>query len=79
MKARSAPRPPEPAEDVQQAVTLRLYRVLLLVGGAVFIAFGPLYRLAEPGLVDPLGVRLGVGLAASGIAVAMSQPPPPTS
>ena len=45
------------------ALNLKLYRVLLLVGGIAVIAFGPLYRLAEPGLVDPIELRLGVGIA----------------
>ncbi len=43
---------------------LKLYRVLLAVGGLVLIGFGLLYRLAEPGIVDPLAERTTLGLAA---------------
>ncbi|NNF59672.1 MAG: response regulator [Rhodothermaceae bacterium] len=44
-------------------LNLKLYRVLLLVGGIVVIAFGPLYRVAEPSIADPIWFRLGIGLA----------------
>jgi signal transduction histidine kinase/CheY-like chemotaxis protein len=44
-------------------LNLKLYRVLLLVGGIVVMAFGPLYRVAEPGIEDPLYLRVAVGLA----------------
>jgi signal transduction histidine kinase/CheY-like chemotaxis protein/HPt (histidine-containing phosphotransfer) domain-containing protein len=44
-------------------LNLKLYRVLLLVGGIVVMAFGPLYRVAEPGIDDPLYLRIAVGLA----------------
>ncbi|OZC01594.1 response regulator [Rubricoccus marinus] len=43
---------------------LKLYRTLLAVGGMVLIGFGLLYRLAEPGIVDPLAERTTLGLAA---------------
>ncbi|MEL6615133.1 MAG: response regulator, partial [Bacteroidota bacterium] len=43
---------------------LKLYRVLLAVGGFVLIGFGMLYRLAEPGIVDPMAERISLGLAA---------------
>ncbi|MDX1419213.1 MAG: response regulator, partial [Rubricoccaceae bacterium] len=43
-------------------LNLKLYRVLLLLGGIVVMAFGPLYRVAEPGIEDPLYLRLAVGL-----------------
>ncbi len=47
----------------QAPLDLKLYRALLLVGGIVIIGFGPLYQLVEPGIVDPIWVRLGVGLS----------------
>ncbi|HIG74779.1 MAG TPA: sensor histidine kinase [Bacteroidetes bacterium] len=50
---------PPPSSD-----PLKLYRVLLAVGGVVLVGFGALYRLAEPGIVDPLAERLALGLAA---------------
>ena len=49
--------------DPSPPLNLKLYRVLLLVGGIVILAFGPLYRIAEPGIADPLFLRAGVGLA----------------
>ncbi len=47
----------------QAPLDLKLYRALLLVGGIVIIGFGPLYQLVEPGIVDPIWVRLAVGLS----------------
>ena len=47
----------------QASLDLKLYRALLLVGGIVIIGFGPLYQMVEPGIVDPIWVRLSVGLA----------------
>lgn len=47
----------------QASLDLKLYRVLLLVGAIVLIAFGPLYRVVEPGIVDPIFIRLGIGLS----------------
>ncbi|MCH7639465.1 MAG: response regulator [Bacteroidetes bacterium] len=47
----------------QASLNLKLYRALLLLGGIVIIGFGPLYQMVEPGIVDPIWVRLGVGLA----------------
>jgi signal transduction histidine kinase len=44
-------------------LNLKLYRVLLLVGGIAVMAFGPLYRVADPGIEDPLFLRLAVGLS----------------
>lgn len=59
----SAPLPPSEGDTLN----LKLYRVLLLVGGIVVIAFGPLYQMAEPGLRDPTWLRLGVGLSCLGL------------
>jgi len=62
MKARRPATPAAPI-DPRDPVNLKLYRVLLLVGGIFIIAFGPLYRLAEPDIIDPVALRIAVGLS----------------
>ena len=62
MKARR-PATPAPPIDPSDPVNLKLYRVLLLVGGIFIIAFGPLYRLVEPDITDPVALRIAVGLS----------------
>ena len=44
--------------------TLRLYRVLLAVGGLMLVAIGLLYRLDSPADIDPTAGRLAMGLSA---------------
>ncbi|MEM6326503.1 MAG: response regulator [Bacteroidota bacterium] len=56
------PSPHEAAAVPSESLTL--YRVLLAVGGLVLIGFGLLYRLAEPGIIDPLSERIALGLGA---------------
>ena len=45
-------------------LALRVYRVLLLAGGAMLVGVGGLYRWGAPQLVDPVAGRLAIGLAA---------------
>ena len=56
--------PTTPRPDASHSDPLKLYRTLLAVGGLVLIGFGMLYRVAEPGIVDPMAERLSLGLAA---------------
>ena len=44
--------------------TIRLYRVLLLAGGAALVGVGAVYHWGAPQTVDPVAGRLAVGLAA---------------
>ncbi|MEM1056531.1 MAG: response regulator [Bacteroidota bacterium] len=53
-----------PEAPPPQSEPLKLYRVLLAVGGMVLIGFGLLYRFSEPAVVDPLSERIALGLAA---------------
>jgi signal transduction histidine kinase len=41
-----------------------IYRLLLFVGGAAFVAVGWAYQVAGPSAVDPLAGRLAIGLSA---------------
>jgi len=41
-----------------------IYRLLLFVGGAAFVAVGWAYQVAGPSTVDPLAGRLAIGLSA---------------
>ncbi len=66
MKARR-PATPAPPIDPSDPVNLKLYRVLLLVGGIFIIAFGPLYRMVEPDITDPVALRIAVGLSSLGV------------
>ena len=45
-------------------LTLRIYRVLLLTGGAMLVGVGGLYHWGAPQTVDPFAGRLSIGLAA---------------
>ncbi|MEO0558120.1 MAG: ATP-binding protein, partial [Bacteroidota bacterium] len=56
----------------ESALPLRLYRVLLVVGGIVLLGFGILYQLGEPDVVDPNAGRLALGLAALALAGLMA-------
>ena len=52
----------------ESALPLRLYRVVLVMGGLALLGFGTLYRLGEPHVVDPNAGRLALGLAAIALA-----------
>ena len=52
-----------PDSPATHSEPLRLYRVLLAVGGMLLIGFGLLYRFSDPGIVDPLAERTTLGLA----------------
>ncbi len=48
---------------------LWIYRALLFVGGAAFVAVGVAYQFGAPGLIDPQAARLSLGLSALALGV----------
>ena len=53
-------RPSDEALSETERTQVQMHRVLSVVGVVLVSLFGPLYSLADPGTVDPLGLRVGV-------------------